>query len=55
MYVAAVGVAVMRGWVSLHYGVYVEVIRPSWVSVHSTVFEGGSLFVCVTGDSLVLL
>lgn len=55
MYVAGVGVAVMRGWVSLHYGVYVEVVRPPWVSVHSTLFESGSLFVCVTGDCLVLL
>lgn len=29
--------------------------RPPWVSVRSTVFVSGSLFVCVTGDSLVLL
>lgn len=49
------GSAVMRGWVSLHYGAYVEVVRPPWVSVHSTLFESGSLFVCVTGDCLVLL
>lgn len=47
--------AVMRGWVSLHCGVYVEVIRPPWVSVRYTLFESGSLFVCATRESLVPL